>query len=153
MDFDQLAQNCASGMQASGYLDARGQTNCGALAPIGCALDELSLYTHDLDSELRFGTLMQRTIAPAVLVAQNEVVDALKDSFTSGGALAELQRYDAAADALDPVATWVLQPEILEYLRLLSPKGAKAMPTTAAQIPQTDTYPLRARAHAQLLTC
>gem|GEM_PF-704959 len=150
LDFDQLAQNCASGMQAAGFLDARGQTNCGALAPIGCALDELSLYTHDLESELKFGALMQRTIAPAVLVAQNEVVDALKDSFTSGGAIAELQRYDAAADALDPVATWVLQPEILEYLRLLSPEGAKAMPATAAQDTQTDTYP-SVRALTQLL--
>jgi hypothetical protein len=150
LDFDQLAQNCSNGMQAAGFLDARGQTNCGALAPLGCALDEITLYTHDLKSELVFGELMQRTIAPAVLVAQNEVVAALKDSFTSGGAIAELQRYDSAANALDPVATWVLQPEILEYLRLLSAKGAEAMPTEPAKDTHRDTYP-SVRALTQLL--
>jgi len=150
LDFDQLARNCSSGIQASGFTDERGETNCGALAPIACALDEISLYTHDRASELKFGELMQRTIAPAVLIAQNEVVDALKDSFTSGGAIAELQRYDAASNALAPVATWVLQPEILEYLRLLSPEGAQAMPDTVASGMQTDTYP-SVRALTQLL--
>jgi len=150
LDFDELAKNCSNGMQAAGFLDTRGQTNCGAIAPLGCALDEISLYTHDLKSEFAFGSLMQRTIAPAVLVAQNEVVDALKDSFTSGGAIAELQRYDAAADAVTPVATWVLQPEILEYLRLLSAKGAASTPTDPAQTTQTDTYP-SVRALTQLL--
>jgi hypothetical protein len=148
VDFDGLATACTS---ATGASNTRHNTDCGLLAPIACALSESAAGAHDATNGGEFNHLMQEALAPGLLIAQNEVVQALKDSFGSGGALAELQRYDSAVSALDPVAEWVFSPDVVEYLRNMDPKIAEGASHTPATETQNDSYP-GARALGRLLT-
>ena len=148
LDFDGLATQCESAMSAKSYSDPA--TGCGLVAPLACALSDSADGAHDMTDGAAFNLLMQKTLAPALLVSQNDVVLALKDSFDSGGALAELQRYDSAMTALDPVAQWVFMPNIVEYLRTMDPKIAEGANTAATET-QDDSYPA-ARTLSRLLT-
>jgi len=148
LDFDSLATQCGRAMTASKLTDA---TTCGLLAPLACALSESANAAHDATNGAAFNRLMQETLAAPLLVAQNDVVQALKDSFNAGGALAELQRYDSAMKALDPVAQWAFMPNIAEYLRTMDPTIAEGASGTAATETQNDSYPA-ARAISKLLT-
>jgi len=153
LDFNALADECAIATTGGYFGNAN---NCGLMAPLACALSGAADSSHDDKFQPVFNRLMQETLAPPLLVAQNHVVQALKDSITAGGALAELQRYDAAMEALNPAAQWVFMPNILEYLRTMSPKGAESEQQTSddgasGPIPVTDSYPA-ARALSKLLT-
>jgi hypothetical protein len=151
LDFNGLAAQCGDAMGAKSYTSPRSPTGCGLVAPLACALSESADSAHDATNGAAFNRLMQETLAPALLISQNEVVEALKDSFNSGGALAELQRYDAAMKALDPVAQWVLMPNVAEYLRTMDPKIAEGSDGASATTTQDDSYPA-ARALSKLLT-
>jgi len=152
LDFNALADECAVATTGGYFGNAN---NCGMMAPLACALSGAADSAHDDNFSPTFNRLMQETLAPPLLVAQNNVVQALKDSLNSGGALAELQRYDSAMATLDPIAQWVFMPNILEYLRTMSPKAAEdgqnADGTNAGSVPVTDSYPA-ARALSRLLT-
>jgi hypothetical protein len=152
LDFNALADECAAAVTGGYFASAN---NCGLLAPLACALNEAANSAHDDRFAPAFNRLMQETLAPPLLVAQNNVVQALKDSFNSGGALAEQQRYDAAMAVLDPVAQWVLMPNILEYLRTMSPSraesGRDAAGNRVGSVPVNDSYPA-ARALSKLLS-
>ena len=145
LDFNALAGQCDAATTAQSLADV---TGCGLLAPLACALSESANSAHDKVNGPAFNLLMQETLAPSLLVAQNHVVQALKDSFNAGGALAELQRYDAAMKALDPVAQWVFMPNVVEFLRTMDPKMAEG--ATGATETQKDSYPA-ARALSKLL--
>jgi hypothetical protein len=152
LDFNALADDCTATAKAEGF---DGATDCGLVTPLACALNEAANSAHDDSFSPAFNRLMQETLAPSLLVAQNNVVQALKDSFNAGGALAEQQRYDAAMAALDPIAQWVLMPNILEYLRKMSPKSAESGRSAdgkgATSVPVNDSYPA-ARALSKLLS-
>jgi hypothetical protein len=148
VDFDGLAATCATAAAAQ---DPSSNTQCGLLTPIACALSESAAGAHDATNGAEFNQLMQETLAPGLLSAQNEVVQALSDSFDSGGALAELQRYDSAVTALDPVAAWVFSPNVIEYLRNMDPTIAEDASATPVTETQDDSYPA-ARALDRLLT-
>jgi len=149
LDFNALATQCDSAMAAKGYSDPA--TGCGLVAPLACALSDAADRVHDATNGPAFNRLMQEALAPALLISQNHVVQALKDSFNAGGALAELQRYDSAMAALDPIAQWVFMPNIVEYLRTMDPKIAEGADSAAATETQDDSYPA-ARALSKLLT-
>ncbi len=150
-DFDALAEQCT----AAGTAESYGERNdCGLVAPLACALSGAADSAHDEDFSPVFSRLMQETLAPSLLVAQNNVVQALKESFNAGGALAEQQRYDAAMAALAPAAQWVFMPNILEYLRTMSPESAESGKNSDSDdngsVAVTDSYPA-ARALSKLL--
>ena len=151
LDFNALADECTVATTAGYFGNAN---NCGLMAPLAIALSNAADSAHDKYFSPAFNRLMQETLAPPLLAAQNNVVQALKDSITSGGALAEQQRYDAAMAALDPVAQWIFMPNILEYLRTMSPESAESGQngdeTNPLPVPVTDSYP-GARALSRLL--
>ncbi|HET7543816.1 MAG TPA: hypothetical protein VFK05_28285, partial [Polyangiaceae bacterium] len=161
LDFNALADECVQATTGGYFAKAN---NCGLMAPLAIALSDAADSAHDENFSPAFNRLMQETLAPPLLVAQNNVVQALRDSITSGGALAEQQRYDAAMAVLDPVAQWVFMPNILEYLRTMSPSDAESgQPPPSPEdssdgdkpqplpVPVTDSYPA-ARALSKLLT-
>jgi len=98
---------------------------CSLPPKLACTLPVLAkLPTTDTAAAKLFGRLTYKVLAAPLLVAKNEIVLALSDSFASGGAK-EKSRYDDAMTTLAPAATWVLQPAVLEYLRSMSSEAAK----------------------------
>jgi len=126
-------------------------TRCGLPIGVACALP-VAAAGADADPELgrAFGLMTMKTLDPALLVAKNEVVFALREGFAKDGINKEKLRYDAALAALAAPAKWVLQPAVLERLRSLSPSAAKGPePSTSDKSTTSDTYPA-ARALADL---
>ncbi len=122
---------------------------CTLLPAVACALPAAAKFSaSNTDLAKRFHSMTARTLAPGLLVAKDEIVKALTDSFVSGPTK-EATRYDAAMTALGPASTWVLQPAVLEYLKSTSASAAKgdALDTTSTE---GDTYPA-ARALADML--
>lgn len=125
---------------------------CGLTAPIACSLREAADPALQTSSDIAMaaGRLVGETAAPALLVAQEQLVQALSDSLLPGGTLKELGRYDTALTALGPIATWLLQPGVLQYLKAMSAAEAQGPLSTTSET-QDDTYP-SARALAKVFT-
>lgn len=144
--FDTLPDACSKAI--TGTSNADFQPNCGLLAPMACALQ---VGAHGSVADVATAKIVNRmvseTLAPALLVAKNEIVHALNDSF-AGGADKEGPHYDTAMAALGPIATWLEQPMFLEYLRGL-PGDAARGDVSSDNLTRTDTYPA-ARAYADL---
>jgi hypothetical protein len=115
---------------------------CNLAPPVACGLAiGARLPTSDTAGGKLFGKLSAELLAPTLLVAKNEVVTALRDSFV-GGVAKEKAHYDDAMAFVAPTATWMVQPGVLEYLRSLSPDAAKGdLPTTGDVSTINDTYP------------
>jgi hypothetical protein len=150
--FTMIADACRSASKATSKAGYDASTwRCGLPTAVACALP-VAAKAAATDSELgrAFGRMTLKSVAPALLVAKDEVVRALSESFTAGGVLKEKQRYDAAMTALAPAAQWILQPAVLEQLRSLTAAAAKGTdPATGDTSTENDTYPA-ARALADL---
>jgi hypothetical protein len=85
------------------------------------------------------GELVEQMLAAPLLVAKNEVVDALNASFISGPSVEE-NHYNTAMTALTPYAEWVFQPAVLEFVRSMSPQAA-AGPVPSDTETQSEPYP------------
>jgi hypothetical protein len=114
----------------------------------------------DATTANNFGSIMQAMTAPAALVAQDHMVEGLRTALGSGNVPTEKGHYDQALAALGPVATWFLQPGMLEFMRGITPEVA-ALPPILPQLPppnntidphdtKLDGYPV-ARAMAKIL--
>jgi hypothetical protein len=139
LPFSTLADSCRQALTLSGeaaQTDVSKQ--CGMVAPLACLLDIAA--NHDLGPDDVSGKLFGRVVAdvagPALLVANEEVVEGLNDSFDVG-LTAEATHYDRALTALQPVGRWLLQPPVLEHLRTLSAAAAKG-DEPAASDPRTE---------------
>lgn len=146
--FTLISDACTTAIKAT---SAKVDPTCGLPVGVACALP---IAARGMDSDLElgraFGRLTMKTLSPALLVAKNEVVKALRDGFGDGGVNKERLRYDAALAALGPSAQWILQPAVLERLRSLSPSAAKGPePSATDKSTENDTYPA-ARALADL---
>jgi len=150
--FADMASNCQASLAATSLADYQASAQaqaCGLVAGTACAMQLATAYTSaDATLALAVGRLTQETLAPGLLVAKNEIVQALDDSFV-GGLSQEQVDYNAATTTLAPFATWVTQPAILEYLRgmpVASAKGADPGTDTQSQV---QSFPA-ARALADL---
>lgn len=142
--FQSLPEACEAGLTATSS-DAFNQapaSGCGLIAPLACGVQiGASAPVADKAHGKLVGTLVAHAVAPALLVAKDHVVQGLTDSFSSGAAKEKL-RYESASKALSPIAAWMAQPRILEYLRSLDPDVAKGdAPMQGDNHTLTDTYP------------
>lgn len=89
---------------------------CTAVPHLACALsDVVASAAHDAAVSGVFASLFAHVLAPALLVAQEEIVQGVKESFTEGSRV-QAERLGRARDLLGPPATWVLQAGVMEYL-------------------------------------
>jgi hypothetical protein len=148
--FETIATACKASLGTKSKEDYKAPaTDCGLIPPLACSLQVLTEWSNsDVDKGKMFGRVLAESIAPALLVAKNEIVSGLADSFAAGPSV-ERSRYDAALAALRPVATWVNQASILEYLRGMPPEAAKGDEPGGDLATAKDTYPA-ARALADL---
>ena len=102
---------------------------CGLMAPLACGVKETIGLTEESGTTAQTkgilaGRLVSEALAPALLVAKDQVVRAIRESFYSGPNTERLH-YDNAMAALAPIMTWLVQPRILEYLQSLPAVTAK----------------------------
>jgi len=149
-----VASTCETELAITSLADyqAVATRQCALVPPLACSLRDVMTTTTFGTAELPAARAAQnrlfaRTLAPPLLVAQNHIVQGLKESFTSG-ITAQKNRLTKARAILDPAATYVLSSGVLEALR--------ALPVTVAQGDSTSTDPTEAdypaaRALARLL--
>jgi hypothetical protein len=150
-----IATACRAALKAGAY-DAELAKQCGFPAGVACTLPiAAKVPTGDTTVGKVFGRMTSQALASALLVAKDDVVAALRESFVTG-LTAEKGRYESAIGAVKPMATWVLQPAVLEYLRSMPAPAAKGDDPKMVTVDgktlkssETDTYPA-ARALADL---
>jgi hypothetical protein len=120
---------CQAALAADSYGGYHADSDAAkcALPPVlACALSGLLEHpSGDLEVGQAFSRLVARMAAPALLVAQEHVVQGLYESFSLGRSAAR-QRYDLATQTLGPVVRWLLQSGILEFARQISAQAARA---------------------------
>ncbi|HEX9298213.1 MAG TPA: hypothetical protein VF881_20375, partial [Polyangiaceae bacterium] len=129
--FADIAGACRASLGADNVAAWQGSataSQCAAIPPLACALRlTAGRSSADVNNGYAFGTLMGETLAPALLVAKDSLVHALYDSLSTG-IDGEAERYDEAMRALEPVAMWVMQVPVLEYMRSLTSQAAYGAP-------------------------
>lgn len=133
-------------------------TACGCVADAACALATYATGGDYAGKGVDQGVLAQNLVAPAALIAQQEVVATLRDSVANGkGIQSELAHYDTALAALRPVAAWLMQPGLLEFFRNIPATVAEQPPalpalsgTTTVSGTETEKFPI-ARALARVV--
>ncbi|HEV3194180.1 MAG TPA: hypothetical protein VGY54_26930, partial [Polyangiaceae bacterium] len=149
--YDDIATACQNAMQLTSVPDPTGATApaCGLPQELAYALTcgAKRVSPSNVAQAKIVGRLLQDTLTAPLLVAKNEVVNALRRSFTDGPS-AELSHYDAAITALTPYARWVLQPAVVEFVRSMAPQAASGDASSNQQT-QGQPYPT-ARALADL---
>lgn len=124
--------------------------NCALLPPLACSLNGIANGNWDTDllptARAAYSRLYARILAPPLLVAQNHIVEGLKESYLNGLS-AQQERFRKARDVLAPPATYLLASGALEYLRRLPAQVAAGDDT--AEDPTERNYPA-ARALARL---
>ncbi len=130
--YSKLSENCKSVLGLTSNAD--NPSACGCVTDVACLMDwNAESSTDSQSNQLAQGALAQGLVAPAALVAQEEIVAALRDSVTNGqGITAELTHYDTALAALAPVAEWLMQPGMLEYFRNIPASIAQTAPSYLA---------------------
>lgn len=149
--YSSLADACRQSLQLMGSPSPIGV--CGMMAPLACTLPLLQRRDHGgasgaLADATLYGEVVAALLGPPLLVAKDEVVQGLKASIVDGTA-AERERYVRALETLRPMARWVLQPAVFEFLRTMPPEAARG-PLPGVGAPMGDTFPA-ARAIADLL--
>lgn len=128
-----IAETCRRELSATAATDAGQCASPGALA---CALGGIESRRLGTDADGMFGLLYTHTIDPALFVAQDDVVTALRDSFVHGFA-AEAQGLEGGRSALIQALRWVLSAPIVERLRRSSPavppSGGESLSFSAAR--------------------
>ena len=133
-------------------------TDCGCATYPACALTTYATGGDYTGKGADQGAMAQNLVAPAALVAQEEVVAALRDSVANGaGIRSELAHYDTALSALAPVTEWLMQPGMLEFFRNIPATVAAQAPslpalagTTTVSGTETQQFPI-ARALARVV--
>jgi hypothetical protein len=142
--FENIASACVEALKApdlaTWQADIPAQP-CGLPAGVACQLqwDVLSHPPSDPTWGPQVGTLTAQTLQAPLLVAKNEIVGAITDSFTDGLSQ-ELTHYTNALAALQPYATWTVQPALLEFLRSMPATVAQGPAATSTQS-QDQPYP------------
>jgi hypothetical protein len=132
-----IATACLASVTAKSVNENNG--SCGLMVPLACGLRYAVGFPGAPDVKAPLANqLVAESLAPALLVAKENIVAALSDSFARGPA-AERQRYDAAMKALGPITTWVTQPDVLEFLRSMSGDAAKGTGTEGSDFPAART--------------
>ncbi len=116
---------------------------CGLPLGAACTLPVLgTLPVSDVKAGKAFSAMAARTLAPALLIAKDEIVKALRSGILEGPSF-EKARFESATKVLGPTATWLLQPAVLEQLRSLPASAAKGDEPTGTEPTKTelDTWP------------
>ncbi len=152
--YSDLSEACKA---ALGLPSVTTTANCGCATYAACVMQENATGGNYASAGADQGALVQNLVAPAALVAQEEVVAALRDSVTNGkGVTTELTHYDTALSALAPVAKWMMQPGMLEFFRNIPATVAQQPPTipalngVAAKGTEVEPFPI-ARALAKVI--
>jgi hypothetical protein len=124
--FDSIVTACTASLALNQRADyAKTPSGCGLPSAVACAMQyAVSMPVSNSTTARAASRLVQETMAPAMLVAKNELVLASSDSFAKGLA-AEQTHVQTALATLAPVAGWLLQPQNLEFLRTMSPADAQ----------------------------
>ncbi len=142
--FENIAQACQESLKVvsipAWQKDALAQA-CGLPAVLACQLRSAVLSSSPQDGAWgpNVARLTSEMLQAPLLVAKNEVVAALKDSFTSGVSQ-EKAHYVTALGALTPYAAWASQPAMIEFLRELPAAAAQGSASTSIQT-QDQPYP------------
>jgi hypothetical protein len=126
-----VASDCTKELALTAPL-AAGAVHCAQVAPLACALvavggDAMGKSAFDV-----FARLYAHTLDPALFVAEDEVVQAMKQSFATGPQ-AEGDTLAAARARVVPPLKWVLHPLLLESLRrVVLPKPRSGEPSSYA---------------------
>ena len=142
--FENIASSCVQALKApdlATWNNTPLAQPCGLPAGVACQLqwDVLSHPPSDPTWGPQVGALTAQTLRAPLLVAKNEIVGAITDSFTDGLSQ-ELAHYTNAMSALQPYATWSVQPALLEFLRSMPATVAQGPAATSTQS-QDQTYP------------
>ncbi len=117
-------------------------SSCALPGALGCALRAVAgvgWEPSDLsNAQSTYNRLFARMLAPALLVAQNHIVQGLKASFDNG-IPAEVDRFRKARAALDGPLTFALASGALQYLKDLPVKIAAGDPRS--EDPTATNYP------------
>lgn len=124
-----VASDCAKELALTAPLP-EGRVACAQIVPLACALEGVSGDAMGQSAFDVFARLYAHALDPALFVAGDEVVQAMKESFTSG----PQSEGDALASAralLVPPLTWALHPRLLESLRRVDlPKPKSGEPSS-----------------------
>jgi hypothetical protein len=140
--FENIASACSESLglaSISAYQSDKVAQACGLPQGVGCALQLGAAHFSPSDPQAgpAVGRLTAEVLQAPLLVAKNEIVGALKDSFT-GGLTQEMAHYANAMSALAPYSAWVVQPAVIEFLRTMPPSAAQG---TTSQSNQTQAQP------------
>ena len=117
-------------------------SSCALPGALGCALRAVAgvgWEPSDLsNAQSTYNRLFARMLAPALLVAQNHIVQGLKASFDNG-IPAEVDRFRKARSVLDGPLTFALASGALQYLKDLPVKVAAGDPSS--EDPTATNYP------------
>ncbi|HEX4476890.1 MAG TPA: hypothetical protein VH142_17495 [Polyangiaceae bacterium] len=121
-----IASECQTELAAMAIIDP---VKCAQIAPIASTLATVQKEHLGSEADDAFATAFAHTLDPALLVADDGVVRAIKGSFTDGFQ-SELGALATARAVLTPSLVWVLTPSFLERL-----KGTPTTPTAAGDAP------------------
>lgn len=152
MAYSVVAERCSQQLSATSLstIPLVSTQTCGGIPIVECAT-QLAAQSDltNVNMGLALNKLVDGTINPAMLVAQERMMDALNASIAGSTSVTlERKAYDDAAKALTRAATWIYQPAILEGLRKLPPSVAST--SSNETTPPYTTYP-GARAISRLL--
>lgn len=147
-----VAAACEAALSAKKLADFQGDAASCALPPaLACAVTASAKGSAASSSTARaLNRQLARTLAPALLVAQEKMVQGLYKSFSEGAAK-ERDLYGQAQKLLSPSAEFALQPGLLEFLRKTSAGDAAGEPGTT-ELTASDFPAARSLARLLLLS-
>lgn len=151
-DIHALAEVCATDLGRPTLSDFQTNGSCAYVPPLACALRDVADFQWKTADDLRvaqttYNRLFARLLAPALFVAQDGVVEGMKQSFQKG-TQAEFDFFQRARAALDAPLTFVLASGALQTLKDLPATIAAGDPRS--QDSTITNYPA-ARALARAL--
>jgi hypothetical protein len=151
-DMHAFAETCATDLARPNLDDFNAKGSCAYVPPLACALRDVAEFqwrTADEfhSAQVTYNRLFARVLAPALFVAQDAVVEGLKQSFQKG-TQAEADFFQRARKALDAPLTFVLASGALQTLKDMPVAIAAGDPTS--QDSTATNYPA-ARALARAL--
>jgi hypothetical protein len=155
--FDQIANTCEKELALTSLEAYRAlpSPQCALVPPLACGVRELATgnfgTTELWTARGALNRLFARVLSPPLLVAQNHIVQGLKESFTKGLST-QKTRFAKARAILDPPATFVMSSGVLEALRTVpvSVAQGEAPSSDSPDDPTRVDYP-SGRALARLL--
>lgn len=121
---------------------------CAWLPALSCGV-ALATGVEGMAFPESFNRMVRSSTAPSLLIAQQYVVNALDASFVPGGLARERRAYEDAVGALGGIADWLLYPDVIAFMRGMSPETARG-PEPTSDDEAEETY-LAGRSLARLL--